>query len=400
MYRIITLLLLGFSVSLAQTHQHAATSTGDGQFNPFVATDNRGGFYLAYVERTNNVSNVMLRHTNDGVTFSRPIRVNDRLGAATVRNENPPKVLVGAERDVYICWADEREKWKGNLRFAVSTDGGKSFSQSMTINSDADGPPAGHAFQSMAADHQGKIYVAWIDERNMRQGDRGAEIWLASSTDRGRTFSKGHRILSDVCECCRTNLQIDSQGKVYLAYRTVPGSGPMYRDIIVAHSHDGGSTFRPTVVSQDRWDVNGCPVAGPSLSIDSSDRLTVIWFKGGSSEAGLYYSTSTDKGASFAPRQWLTREQKMGKHAHAAVTNNDEMLVVWDDVENQQPLTAWGLLDVRTQLLRVLGRQAGASYPVVSVSSRAALVVASQSGERNLFTKAIALNASQNALKR
>ena len=269
----------------------------------------------------------------------------------------------------------------------------------MTINSDADGPPAGHAFQSMAVDQQGKIYVAWIDERNMRQWDRGAEIWLSSSTDRGRTFSKGHRILSDVCECCRTSLQIDSKGNIYLAYRTVPRTGPMYRDIIVAQSRDGGMTFRPTVVSQDRWDVNGCPVAGPSLSINSSDRLTVIWFKGGSSEPGLYYSTSTDQGASFVPRQWLTREQKMGKHVHAAITKGDEMLVVWDDVENQQPLTAWGLLDVRTQTIRVLGRQAGASYPVVSVNSRRALVVASHPGERNLFTKAVALNELQNAQK-
>ena len=39
--------------ALAQTHQHGATATGDGQYNPFIVSDSRGGFYLAYVERAN-----------------------------------------------------------------------------------------------------------------------------------------------------------------------------------------------------------------------------------------------------------------------------------------------------------------------------------------------------------
>jgi len=28
-----------------------------------------------------------------------------------VRNENPPKMLVGLQGDLYVTWADEREKW-------------------------------------------------------------------------------------------------------------------------------------------------------------------------------------------------------------------------------------------------------------------------------------------------
>src|SRR5262245_26609161 len=92
---VIGLILIGAAMALAQTHQHGATAT-DGQYNPFIVSDDRGGFYLAYVERANSVSNVMLRHSSDGVNFSAPARVNDRAGDATVRNENPPKVAVGA----------------------------------------------------------------------------------------------------------------------------------------------------------------------------------------------------------------------------------------------------------------------------------------------------------------
>jgi hypothetical protein len=141
------LLLFGAITTWGQTHQHAAaTATGDGQYNPFIISDNRDGFYLAYVERAGNTSNVMLRHSPDGKAFSAPVRVNDLDGDATVRNENPPKIAVAPNGNVYVCWANERGRWKGNVQFARSTDGGKTFSPAIALNSDAGAEPAGHAF--------------------------------------------------------------------------------------------------------------------------------------------------------------------------------------------------------------------------------------------------------------
>ena len=47
-------------LAAAQVHQHGTTSREDGRYNPFVAADPRGGFYLAYVERKAGINNVML----------------------------------------------------------------------------------------------------------------------------------------------------------------------------------------------------------------------------------------------------------------------------------------------------------------------------------------------------
>src|SRR5262245_37783577 len=218
MKRIATLFFLLIApAAIAQTHQHGSMPASDGSYNPFLVADGRGGFYLAFIERKDGASNVMIRHSVDGASFSTPIRVNDRPADATVRNENPPKVAVGPDGEVYVCWANEREKWQGDIRFARSTDRGRSFSPAVTINSDASGKPAGHAFQSIAVDHKGRIYVAWIDERNKKQSDRGAEIWLATSDDRGRSFSRDRKVLGDVCECCRTNLQAAADSTLFLA---------------------------------------------------------------------------------------------------------------------------------------------------------------------------------------
>lgn len=387
----IGLILIVTAMALAQTHQHGATATSDGQYNPFIVSGNRGDFYLAYVERANSVSNVMLRHSSDGVKFSTPVRVNDRAGDATVRNENPPKVAVGARGEVYVCWANERGKWKGDIRFARSTDGGKTFSPAITINSDGAGEPAGHAFQSIAVDRRGRVYVAWIDERNKQKEDRGAEIWLAVSADGGRTFSRDRGVLTDVCECCRTNLQIDAEGNLYLSYRTVPRSGPMCRDIIIARSQDGGKAFTQTVVSEDRWEINGCPVAGPSFSFDSRGAIVVVWFMGGGERPGLYYATSTDGGKTFAPRRLLDPRQKIGKHAHTAGLAGGEIFVAWDDADGKT-FSAWGVLNPQKESLRRGDQHEGVAYPVAATNGRAAVIVGMRLATHEIVTYTASLN--------
>src|SRR5262249_52767729 len=154
-----------------------------------------------------------------------------------------------------------------------------------------------------------RIYVAWIDERNKKKSDRGAEIWLATSDDRGKSFSRDRKVLADVCECCRTNIQASADSTLFIAYRSVPSTGPMYRDIVLARSSDGGGSFSVSTVSSDGWEIDACPVSGPAVCIDRG-RITVLWFTGGEPRPGLYYSVSDDNGKSFSKRTLLDENQK------------------------------------------------------------------------------------------
>ena len=371
----------------AQAHQHGSMPSGDGNFNPSVVSDGRGGFYLAYVSRTNGSSNVMLRHSTDGKVFSDPVRVNDREGDAAVRNENPPKVASGPDGKVYVCWANERARWKGDIKFARSTDGGKTFMTSITLNSDAGREPVGHAFQSVTLDKKGRIYVAWIDERNKKEGDRGAEIWMSLSDDGGRTFSRDRKVLSDVCECCRTNIQIDSAGRLFLAYRTVPSTGPMYRDIVVARSVDGGKSFTPLKVSEDRWDINACPVTGPGMCIDRDGQVIVVWFTGGGDRQGLYYATSADHGASYSPRRLLETSQNLGKHAQTVALPGGRILVAWDEKVEKMRIVR-GVLDLAKGALQKRLVREESSYPTIAVSDKAVIVAGMQNSTQDILLQA------------
>ncbi len=384
---VILFLLVSSAGAAAQTHQHGSSPSGDGNFNPYVASDGRGGFYLAYIARANGSTNVMLRHSTDGKMFSDPVRVNDREGDAAVRNENPPKVAVSAGGEIYLCWASERAKWKGDIRFARSTDGGKSFSKAITLNSDASGEPTGHAFQSVASDKKGRIYVAWIDERNKRAADRGAEIWMSTSNDGGKTFSRDRKILSDVCECCRTNIQINSAGRLFLAYRTVPATGPMYRDIIVARSLDGGKSFTPVRVSADNWEINACPVTGPGVCVGRDGRITVIWFTGGDRQ-GLYYATSGDGGASYSPSALIETSQNLGKHAQAVALPDGRVFVVWDEKAEKMQIVQ-GVLDSSKGILKKQLVREESSYPTIAFGGRTVVIAGMQNASRDILLQPV-----------
>ena len=372
-----------------QTHDHAAMAAGDGQFNPFAIADGAKGFYVSYVERHDGKNNLFVQHVDQAGVSRKPVLVNDRLGDAAVRNENPPKLALGPQGALYVVWVNEMERWKGNVLFSRSTDGGRTFSRSVILNTGEKAPPVGRAFQTIAVDSGGRIYVAWIDERN--KTPRSAEVWMTASADGGRTFQPDRRILADVCECCRLTLLVQKDGRLLLSYRVVPAAGQMLRDIAVARSDDAGRTFQSAVVSHDGWDINACPIAGPAMALDGAGKLTIVWFTEIKGIAGLYYSTSHDGARTFSPRQTLTPDQKLARHANLAAGPDGSVFVAWDDVDSKT-LVRWGELDTATHILKRRGSFPGSSYPIISLSGSRIAIVALQAESMKIFERYLPLS--------
>src|SRR6185369_5780609 len=183
------------------------------------------------------------------------------------------------------------------------------------------------------------IYAAWLDERNVHMPmpstkaeghhmESNRDLYLTYSTDGGRTFAANRKVSSEACPCCKTALAVSADGTLYAGWRQVlPGN---FRHIAVATSSDGGTNFsKPTIVSDDHWVLQGCPVSGPSLSVDrSSGSLKVVWYAAGEGTApGVYFAESKDKGNSFTPRQLLSQESVRGTPALTAGQNN--AIAVW-----------------------------------------------------------------------
>jgi hypothetical protein len=250
-----------------------------------------------------------------------PARVNPEPGGATAWRGDAPSVAVSAEGAVYVAWtARPAEGGQATtLYVSASRDGGRSFGEPVRVNDDF--APGVHGMHSLAAGADGRVYVAWLDERSVAaaqdgahasgqmsgrmpmHGEQNREVFFSYSADGARTFAANRRIAVEACPCCKTSLAASVDGRVYVGWRQVlPGD---FRHVAVASSADGGETFdAPAVVSDDRWELRGCPVSGPALAAGEGGRLTVLWFTAGDAGvAGLYSAESGDGGRTFAPRR-------------------------------------------------------------------------------------------------
>ncbi len=307
---------------------------------PVTATAPGGGFYVAWVNHVgHHQADVMLgRFDNEGAPSGTAVRVNPQAGNATAWRGDPPSVAV-TDRAVYVLWTAriEVEGKKGtDLYLSASEDQGKTFATTVKVNDDK--LPGAHGMHSLAVARDGRIYVAWLDERNIQvpkpskhagghHMESNRELFVATSVDGGKTFSPNRKIAADACPCCKTALAVSADGTIYASWRQVlPGN---FRHIAVAKSSDGAANFSaPVIVSDDKWMLQGCPVSGPSLSTDPSGALKVVWYAAGEAGApGLYFAETRDQGRTFSPRALLMQEPVKGTPALVAGPNRT--VAVW-----------------------------------------------------------------------
>jgi len=308
---------------------------------PATASAADGTFYITWVNHDAKQADVMLgRFNHDGAMQGAPVRVNRQPGMVTAWRGDQPSIAVAPDGALYVLWTarvDAGDKHGTDIYLSVSNDRGQSFAREVKVNDDK--ATGDHGMHSLAVATDGRIYAAWLDERNVHtpkpsmngEGhhmESNRDLYLSYSTDGGRTFSANRRVASEACPCCKTALAVSADGTLYAGWRQVlPGS---FRHIAVASSTDGGANFsKPTVVSDDHWVLQGCPVSGPSLSVDrSSGGLKVVWYAAGEGSApAIYFAESKDQGRSFTPRQLLSQESVRGTPALTAGQRND--IALW-----------------------------------------------------------------------
>ncbi|MEO5742838.1 MAG: sialidase family protein [Vicinamibacterales bacterium] len=300
------------------------TATKDGATNVYLATSDNGG-----------------------ATFSEPTRVNDQNGDATANNEQPPRVVMtgAGSRTLTVFWSKRNEgpqkMRRDAIRMARSTDRGRTFSPArLAHDSEVSGA---RGWESLATGAGGVVHAVWLDGRDAEKkmaahsgmphkGQPPQDIYHATIAPDGRMSE--HVIATGVCFCCKTAVAVDARGAVYAAWRHIfPGS---MRDIAFARSTDGGKYFSPLVrVSEDKWELNGCPEDGPSLAVDTQGVIHVAWgtvVNDGEPVKALFYATSRD-GKTFSPRARVPVDTASTPgHPQLTLTPDGGAAIVWDEV--------------------------------------------------------------------
>lgn len=286
---------------------------------PAIAAATNGTVYVAWVEhRAKREADVMLsRLDQNGNASGEPVRINPRVGEATAWRGDPPTIATASDGTIYVGWTARAaaEGHATTLYLSASRDGGRTFDAPVKVNDDKE--PAVRGMHSLVVDEKGRVHLVWLDERNVKMPpamdgkgkmeehkmEANREVFTASSTDGGRTFTPNRMIAREACPCCKTAAAVGADGRIYVGWRQVlPGN---YRHIAVASSADGGQTFsEPVIASDDKWMIAGCPVSGPALAVGSDGAVRALWYSAGEAGSpGLYWSESKDGAKSFTERR-------------------------------------------------------------------------------------------------
>jgi hypothetical protein len=148
------------AVQAAQGAQTVSVHCGGA---PSATFDQNNHVWVAFVA---DLHVYVSRSEDLGATFSAPVRVNSVPEDAEFNGENRPKIIVADDGTVLLSWTQKTSnRFTGEIRFSRSTDGGRSFEEPRTINDD--GLAIGHRFDSLFLTESGKLFVTWIDKRDL-----------------------------------------------------------------------------------------------------------------------------------------------------------------------------------------------------------------------------------------
>jgi hypothetical protein len=267
-------------------------------FGTSAAIDPAGHLWVAYAQPAGNAGQVVLQRSDDGgATWRSPVRVNAAVEPVAADGENRPKLAFGPAGEIYVTWTSPTsEKFTGDIRFARSLDGGKTWSAPTDVHHDRQ--LITHRFESLLVDPKGSLWVAWVDKRDLKLAEeagreyRGAAIYYSRSDDRGATWSADTKLADSSCECCRIALASDSQGHVAALWRHV--FEPNERD----HAFAFLGAAKPKIerATVDRWRVDACPHHGPSLSFGPDGTRHAVWFNQVEGQGRAFYGQLAKSG--------------------------------------------------------------------------------------------------------
>ncbi len=267
--------------------------------DPSVAIDERGETAVVWVDQARK-DVLFQRFSAEGARLGEPVNVSR---SPAVFSWLPRVALSPREpRKVFVLWQEiifSGGSHGGDILFALSDDGGKTFTRPLNLSNSPAGDGKGriseHVWHNgsldLAAGADGAVYAAWTEYE-------GA-LWFSRSGDGGKSFSPPRRIAGGDREkpARAPSVALGPERAVYLAWTVGEDNAA---DIRVARSADGGASFgEPRIVAPSPGYSDA-----PKLAIDPGGALHLAYAEssgGPFNPSRIRYTRSTDGGRTFEP---------------------------------------------------------------------------------------------------
>jgi hypothetical protein len=344
----------------------------DRGIQPQVAVDGRGTVHLIYFRGDPAGGDVFYVHSETGGDrFSRPLRVNSGPGSAiAVGNIRGAHLALGKNGRPHVAWngsGKAEPKGPGGatpMLYARLDDAGTAFEPQRNVIRSAAGLDGGG---SVAADAAGNVYVTWHAPVPGEKGEGNRCVWVAHSTDDGKTFAAEKRASADptgACGCCGMRAFADDKGDVYLLYRGARGD--VHRDTYLLASADRGDHFRGEKVQE--WEVSTCPMSSAAFA-ESAGATLAAWETNGQ----VYYCRIDQATGKRSPPVAAPGSARGRKHPAVAVNARGETVLAWTEGMgwNKGGSVAWQVFDKDGKPTGATGRADGVpTWSLVAVFAR------------------------------
>jgi hypothetical protein len=329
----------------------------EGGIQPQVIVDGKGVVHMIYFRGDPREGDIFYVRSGDGgATFSRPVRVNTRPGdAIAIGNIRGAHLAVGRSGRAHVAWMGSGKAEpadKAPMLYARSNDDGTAFEPERNVIQSAAGLDGGG---SVAADGAGNVYVTWHAPEPGTRGEASRRVWVARSTDDGRTFAPEKTASAEgtgVCGCCGMRAFCDRKGALYMLYRSA--TMEVNRDTYLLASADAGADFRNEKVHP--WRVRTCPMSSFALG-EGGGGILAAW----ETDGQVYYAVidpATGKRSESVPAPGAGRGRK-----HPVVASNDkgEVILAWTEGMgwNRGGSAAWQVFDKSGKPTAAKGRADG-----------------------------------------
>jgi RNA polymerase sigma factor (sigma-70 family) len=321
---------------------------------PQVAVDGKGVVHLVYFKGEPGGGDLFYTTSKDGSQFKpHPIRVNSQAGSAVATgNIRGAHLALGKNGRVHVAWngsqkarplapgkSDSPQYMRLPMLYTRLNDSGTAFEPQRNLIHSAGGLDGGG---SVAADEAGNVYVFWHAPDPGKRGEDNRKVWVAVSTDEGKTFAAERAASTKptgACGCCGLRAFADSKGRVYTLYRGA--KDVTQRDMYLLTSTDRGKSF--TSADVDPWSIKTCPMSSEAFAEGPGGRVVGAWETSGE----VYFADVNPKTGKRSTPVAAPGTAHGRKHPAVAVNARGETILVWTEGMgwNRGGSLAWQVYD-------------------------------------------------------